>query len=145
MTVRTRTRRALDVGEHPSGRDQIRALAEKFHAANKAKNAAARDEKKLQADLDKAMAKVGEGEAWGMQHEFTDAGGVLRKVSIRYEGAVKEAMDVVKLFTQVTEEVFLKIVSATRKNIETHAGKNAVNLCVITQQADFKASVKENK
>ncbi len=143
--LRPRTRRTLDVGEHPSGREQVARLAEQFHAANKAKNAASSDERRLQKELDKVMAKVGAGAAWGMDHEFTDADGFTRKVVVKYGGTMREIMDVGKLFTKVTQEVFLKIVSASKANVERHAGKNTMNQCLTTAQSDFKASVKESK
>lgn len=141
MTVRTRTRRVIDVGQHPSGRDQIRLLAEQFYVANKAKNAASSDERRLQKELDKAMSKVGVGLPWGMEHEF-EVNGVTQKLVIRYEGAMKEIMDVAKLAAQVPMDILLKIVKASRKDIEDHAGKNVVNLCSTSGQAPFKATVK---
>ncbi len=146
MTVRTRTRRAIDVGEHPSGRDQIRLLAEQFYVANKAKNEASTEERRIQKELDKAMAKVGAGDAWGMEHDILlSSDGTTKRVAIRYDGALKEVMDVGKLVTQVPMDVLLKIVIASRAAVEKHAGKNVVNLCVVTTQSAFKATVKEVK
>ena len=117
--------RAIDVAAATEAEKAIEKAAKleeaklrlrEFASANAAKNAASREEDKAKELLNVAM------KAAGVQTVDQLVG---NRTYVAVIGPVtKDSIDVSKLRTKVTDEVFMKIVSATKGNVSTHAGKS---------------------
>jgi hypothetical protein len=97
-------------------------LAQDERRANALKNKATRDEKEANEKLNKLMNEKGV-----KSFSFTvELDGAFTNCTAQIAGGTKDVIDVALLRTLVDEPTFLKIVSATKGAIETHAGKNMV-------------------
>ena len=97
-------------------------MAQAVLKANAAKNASSKIEKDTSEKLNKLMLDKGV-----KSFAFTvELGGAFINAEAKIEGGKKDVIDVALLKTLVDEQTFMKIVSATKGAIETHAGKNMV-------------------
>jgi len=117
---------------------------EKFYAANKAKNKASTDERKAQKELDILMAQSNEGMFHEFDHTF-DFEGRSVTIDVKYQQSVKDTINLEKLYKNVDQETFFRIVTASKAAVEKNAGKNIANLCISSEVKEFKAQIKERK
>ena len=122
--------------------------AEKYFAANKAKNKASGEERKAQKELDILMAQALDGEYGKIEHTFSskDAINDLKiTVEIEYKQDIRDVTDIKKLYGKVDMGTFLNIVTATNTAVVREAGKNIAAQCMGSKVGEFKAKVKEKK
>ena len=136
--------------------------AEKYFAANKAKNKASREERKAQEELDILLAQDLDGEYGKIEHTFSleqlppktliskplDGMGVThRKVTVEiiYQQDIKDVIDIKKLYGKVDMDTFINIVTASNAAVVREAGKNIAAQCTGSKVGEYKVKVKEKK
>ena len=86
---------------------------EKFYAANIAKNKFSTHERKAQKELDILMAQENEGMFHEFDHTF-DFEGRSVTIDVKYQQSVKDAINLEKLYKNVDQETFFRIVTASK-------------------------------
>lgn len=121
--------------------EQMIKLAQDAIVANAAKNKATRDEKSAIESLNKLMI---EG---GIKHfPFTTTiAGTVTKAEAVIAAGEKDVIDVALLRTLVDDATFMKIVKATKGDIETHCGKNMVIKVTSTKTTEEELKIKKVK
>jgi len=122
--------------------------AEKYFAANKAKNKASGEERKAQKELDVLMGQALNGEYGKIEHTFKFVPGKSEgatTVEIEYKQDIKDVIDIKKLYGKVDMETFLNIVTASNTAVVREAGKNIAALCTGSKIGEFKVKIKEKK
>lgn len=131
-----RTRRHVDTPSGQTEEQRLAALAAKYFATNVEANRYKAEAEKLREELLKGMEKC------GMK---TLSGAVLptgNALTVEICAPAREAIDVEELRKAVTDPIFMKCVSASKKAVETHAGKHIVARCAVMQSGDVNVTVK---
>lgn len=139
--------RALNMGPTPVPRARLRPAtngvtakmledAQAFYEANKSKNKASSAETKAKNTLHKDMIR---GSVSEFEFDATFEGSTTPMKAVIDEDTV-EVMDVAKLRQLVSEEDFMKIVSATKTAVKDIAGEHIVMQCAVelTKPASLK-------
>ena len=119
--------------------------AEKYFAANKAKNKASGEERKAQKELDILMAQALDGEYGKIEHTFAFDTNRKVTVEIEYQQDIRDVTDIKKLYGKVDMETFMSIVTASNAAVVREAGKNIAAQCMGSKVGDFKVKVKEKR
>ena len=122
----------------------IKWEAEKYFAANKAKNKASGEERKAQKELDILMAQALDGEHGSIEHTFRYNERAV-DLEILYQQDIKDVTDVKALYGKVDTETFMSIVTASNAAVVREAGKNIAAQCTTSKIGEFKVKVKEKK
>jgi hypothetical protein len=131
-----RTRRHVDTPTGQTEEQRLAALAAKYFATNAEANRYKGEAEKLREELLKGMEKCGMKTLSGA----TLPTGAL--LSVEVGAPAREAIDVEELRQAVTDPIFMKCVSASKKSVETHAGKHIVARCAVMQSGDTNVTVK---
>lgn len=112
---------------------QMESLAIEFFRSNAAANAAKRSAEKARELLYAAMKAEGI-EKFNVQDELTS-------LEAKIFASSKNIIDVESLAKFVSPETFIKIVSATQKNVIEHAGSDVAMRCLRLVQGEENVSV----
>ncbi len=124
-------RRSVNADAAPAVPPRIAALVASFHSANEIANSArkrADDERKalLREMLEAGMKRV-------------EVEGFLAEI----KASVRESIDIPALKAAVSENVFMRCISATKTAVTQHAGTAVVALCAVSTTGEENVSVKK--
>ena len=133
--------RAVNAEKKPMVTTAMKALARSFHTHTQERNSADTKAKKARKELLADMADAGISE-FSMTTKVGDKA-VTLDVSIDTPQLV--SVDVKKLRSLVDEELFMKIVSATKTSVVDHAGSVVFGQCSTTVAGTTNVNVKVRK
>lgn len=140
--ARERTR-TIDLTVEVTPEEELRKLTVATYKANKEANAAKNNYDKTRSSLLAAMGKH------SRKHFVTGAvdlgGGAVSSLEAEVKAPEGNDIDVSKLRTLVTDDVFMKIIKATQSSVEAHAGKTVLAQCLIPTKGEPNVSVKVQK
>lgn len=131
-----RTRRHVDTPTGQTEEQRLAALAAKYFTTNAEANRYKGEAEKLREELLKGMEKCG---MKTLSRAALPTGALL---SVEICAPAREAIDVEELRKAVTDPVFMKCISASKKAVEDNAGKNIVARCAVTKTGDVNVTVK---
>lgn len=142
-TVRSRKVFTEPTAAAPESTEEMRALARTAYIANTAKNKATREEADARKKLLPLMAEAGVT-AFSFQTRITGEGSAVKVVGIDVKRAPKQELtvDTELLHRLVGDDLFMLIVSATKGDIEKHAGSVVASQVVGYTQSTTEESVK---
>jgi hypothetical protein len=137
QTIRQRTPRLVDAGDERSAADLMTEQMTIALAQNTIKNTASRAEKAATDELLKIMVRN------SVQSHRVEIDGKVQEAKIEKPKTI--TIDVQKLFAEVDEATFLKIVTATQTNVKKEGG--SVMLAKVSKETvgDNKVGIKEIK
>lgn len=113
-----------------------------FYKENSASNAAARKAEKAREQLLAAMTKEG---LTVHTCEATNSAGQSLPLVANIKASEREVMDIQKLKTLVTGDVFDKCISASKKAVEEHAGTAVATAAAVVRKGEPNVSVAVRK
>lgn len=137
-----RARRTIDLTVEVTPEQELRTLTVDTYKCNKEANAAKGKYEKARGALLAAMGKH------SRDHFVTgavDVGGAISSLEAVVAAPESNEVDVTKLRTLVTDDVFMKIIKATQAGVEAHAGKTVLAQCLIPVKGTPNVSVKVQK
>lgn len=143
MSKVTGRSRRLRINE-PRFTEEMGVLAAAVLEANARKNAATRDEKRAQAKLDALAARMTDGQPFTFDGVAV-LGDEEVAVTVEYARALREGVDVDKLWSKVDHGTFLRCVTASKERVQESAGSNVLQGVTVDVLGDFKARVSRKK
>ena len=144
MTRITRERtRTIDLTVELTPEEELRKLVVAAYRNNREANKAKKVYEVSRGALLAAMGKH------SRKHFVTGAvdvgGGTLSSLEAIVAAPEGNDIDVSKLRTLVTDDVFMKIIKATQSSVEAHAGKTVLAQCLVPTKGEPNVSVKVQK